>query len=168
MKSYDRKRKREESPYSWSSAAFNNGRRIRARCRTCQAVLSTGSLKFGRRFGLEFGAHLVVRSSEAPIGASVGQASCLSTNDRQDACPTKMAREVALSARSGDTGAGMCHRIGENFTKCTVSQIQSRISVALGLLRRYAPRNDTLVGCQCDPGLDPGEAISGAIIRDRI
>jgi len=55
---------------------------------------------------------LTVRS-EAPFRASVGQASCLSMNDGQDACPTKMAAEVDQSARSGDTGAGMRHRIYE-------------------------------------------------------
>jgi len=53
--------------------------------------------------------------SGAPIGASVGQASCLSFTDRQDACPTKMDGEVDLSATSGDTGAGIRHRIHENL-----------------------------------------------------
>jgi len=52
---------------------------------------------------------LTVRS-EAPIGASVGQASYLSTNDRQDACPTKMAGEADLSPPSGHTGARIRHR----------------------------------------------------------
>gem|GEM_PF-5658742 len=50
-------------------------------------------------------------SGEAHCRALVGQAPGLSMNDRQDACPTKMAGEVDMCTRSSDTGLGICRRI---------------------------------------------------------
>jgi hypothetical protein len=83
------------------------------------------------------------------LQVSVGQASCLSMNDRQDACPTKMAGEVDLSTRSDDTCPGTRHQIYAMVHEA-VSFSNTVTYYAMRLLRRDAPRNDTPLTCHCE------------------